>query len=178
MLAVVVEVCTLVGEGLHAEAVAVAALLVDEDDAVVHALVDRLTRAGGEAGGVGAVHADHLEGEEVGGGGVAAGLVLVPKGAPVVLAGLGLEVAVQAVLAVEDIVVVELPGLAELANRGDAADLGHAVAEAAAQLLPAPRCPLTGHGGDDVPPDVLHPLLVRPQRLAGDGAGLAAQALV
>ena len=56
----------LVGAGFHALAIAAAALLVDEHDAVFGPLVDRVARAGGEAGGIDAMIADAREIEEPG----------------------------------------------------------------------------------------------------------------
>jgi hypothetical protein len=49
---------------LHAFTVAAAALLVDEHNAVFFTLVDRLARAGGQTGGIGAVVADAHQVEE------------------------------------------------------------------------------------------------------------------
>src|ERR1700730_16493725 len=54
----------LVGTRLDAFPVAAAALLIDQDDSVLLALVDRLAWAGGEARGVAAVIADSREVEE------------------------------------------------------------------------------------------------------------------
>ena len=54
----------IVGAGLDALPVAAALLLVDENDPVLGPLVDRLSRAGGEARGVGTVVADARQVEE------------------------------------------------------------------------------------------------------------------
>src|SRR5262249_46451456 len=54
----------LVRAALDALAIAPATLLVNQDDAVLGPLVDRLAGAGGQAGGVGAVVADPRQGEE------------------------------------------------------------------------------------------------------------------
>src|SRR5690606_34575098 len=79
---------------LDALAVAAAARLVDQYDAVLRPLVDGLARAGGEAGGVGAVVADPGEGEEPHAvlgelGGLAVRLLLPPAAGGGVLVNVG-----------------------------------------------------------------------------------------
>ena len=115
-----VEVDALVRACLHAEPVAVAPLLVDEDDAVLLAPVDRVARTGLEAGGLRAVHADHRQVEEVRVRVFAPADVLVPVRAPcgrtaVVLAGPQVHAGVAAV---EHVLVVEVPRLAPFAASG------------------------------------------------------------
>ena len=78
----VVEVDALVGTRLHAEAIALAAVLADEDDAVLLTLVDGAARAGLEAGGMRAVIADAGQIEVVAVRVLAGALVLVPVGPP------------------------------------------------------------------------------------------------
>src|SRR5262249_58849663 len=84
-----VEVDLLVRTGLDAVAVAAAALLVDQDDAVLLALVDGLAGTRLNTGRVRAVVADAGEVEVVVIGAVEGGLGPVPVRAPVQPAGLG-----------------------------------------------------------------------------------------
>jgi hypothetical protein len=87
-----VEVDALVGTGLDAEAVAVAGLLIDEDDAVLGTLVDGLAGAGLQAGRFRAVVADALYVEVVAVGVFAGPLVLVPVRSPRGSLALGLQI--------------------------------------------------------------------------------------
>ncbi len=193
----------LVGAGLHALAVAAALLLVDQHDAVLGPLVDRLARAGGEAGRVGAVVADARQVEEpgvvhrqLGAGGIEAiahpgrahRVVLVDVGGvPLLVAGqiaehpraFGLEAGSSGL---EDgLAVVLAVGADALLSVPPlpGAPVGVGLLQQLEDLhVPELRVAAVGLGLDVGPPHVLLALAEGPGRLAGHGAALAGDAAV
>ncbi len=181
-----VEIDALVRTGLGAKTIAMTSLFIDEDDAFLLATVDRISRAGFQAGRVFAVHANERQIKEIRVRIFAAAHVLVPvpvrtpvRGGAVALPWPQIILILLAVAAAkESSVILEIPGLAPVPLAGQRTRYRLAVPESAAQLERISRRTLPRHGIDDVPPHRVHAVAPRPVRLAPDTAGLAAQALV
>ena len=172
-----VEIDLLVWAGLLAEAVTIAAPLVDQHDAVLLPLADGLARAGLKTGRVGAMVADARQVEVVAVGELPAADILIPIGALAGMATVGFQR--NAGIAAEGhLVVVEIPGLAVFLHRGTVPGLGHPVAEAPAHALETMGGTDPRLGVHRVPQHVGHAVALGPQALAGDGTGLTAEAFV
>ena len=171
-----VEVDLLVRTGGDAVAIAPAALLVDQHDAVLLALVDGVARARREAGGVVAVVADPRQVEVVAVRVVAGALVLVPVRAP---GGLHVRPHPRVGAGHQALLEVVLPGDAVVLGARLAADLQIArLVEPAAHRLVVARVAAARLGLDVVPVHVLPAVAVGPLHLAGRRARMAADALV
>ncbi len=172
-----VEEDLLVGTGADALLVAAAALLVDQDDAVLVAFVDRLARAGREAGRVVAVVADPGEVEHPHRVDAGEGGAHVDGAGDVVLADVGRRVVVDVRAVSVGRLFVAL-GLEDGRGRERRALPRRRAGLCEQAGVPLQGIAAVGLGLDVVPEDDLLALAAGPAGLAGDGAGLALDALV
>jgi hypothetical protein len=174
-----VKINLLIGAGLHAETVAFTPLLTDQDNAIFFPLIDGCAGTGLLAGRMSAVIADARKVEKVAVRVLPSTDFLLPVGTPAGRLTLGPEIGRTPIaLAIEDLFVVELPGLPEVFVAGKLTRLGTVILEAASHLLPVLRGSLPRLGVDRIPPHIFHPLIIAPKGLAGDGAGLTSDAFI
>ena len=173
-----IEVDLLVGAGARAGLLSLAAVLVAQHQTVLCPFVEGAIGAGLQTGGLAAVVAEAGEVEEMGVRILACADVLVPVHSPGRRGAHGAQEGFASLPGGVYLVVVELPGLAELLRGRKTAESQLPVLVAAPHALPVPRSAQPGLGIHRAPPHRLLALALRPQNLAGHGTGLAADAAI
>src|ERR1051326_8702467 len=170
-----VEVDLLIWARLDAVAVSLAAVLIDNNNPILFTFIDSFPRTRLQARGVGAMIADPRQVEEI--------ILVLVHSADIFVpvdARLRLRRRHHGLLFsfVQTLLVVVLPGMAVVVHRRQRTGLKRDVFPASADPIPLARIAEAGSSLDIVPVHVAGAVAVSPQLLAGDRAGLAAQALV